>query len=205
MSSSEGSVAALRRRSASPAQVVQAVVGAPVHPLMVTELAPLGLDGEAERFVARQLVPELVESADLVLGASLRHRSTVVEQAPGALPIAFGLREFAGSRSPSTRRCSPPRRWPVPTRSSSGHGTAAALVPPVPPQDDLIPDPIGGPPFRSLHCGEIDRRLRYGDCGDHQPVGALSGHLARAERRNSILADHEEQVSCRLLPDRVII
>jgi protein-tyrosine phosphatase len=125
---------------------VQAVVGAPVHPLMVTELAPLGLDGEAERFVARQLVPELVESADLVLGASPRHRSTVVEQAPGALPIAFGLREFARlaeSVDPSVLPSAPvARAHALVERARDRRG----MVPPVPPQDDLIPDPIGGPP-----------------------------------------------------------
>ena len=74
---------------------VRAVVGDPVYPAMRVELAPLGLDREAERFAARQLMPELIESADLVLGASPRHRSMVVHEVPSALPYSFGLREFA--------------------------------------------------------------------------------------------------------------
>ena len=49
----------------------------------------------AEGFVARQLQSSMIEQADLVLGATSRHRSAVVEQCPAALPITFGLREFA--------------------------------------------------------------------------------------------------------------
>jgi protein-tyrosine phosphatase len=124
---------------------VQAVVGAPVHPYMLTELAPLGLDREAERFVARQFVPEFIESADLVLGAEPRHRSTVVERAPGALPITFGLREFArlaASVDSSALPAAPvARAHMLVERARDRRG----LVPPVEPEDDVIPDPIGGP------------------------------------------------------------
>ena len=37
----------------------------------------------------------MIERSHLVLGATSRHRSAVVEQCPAALPITFGLREFA--------------------------------------------------------------------------------------------------------------
>jgi protein-tyrosine phosphatase len=111
---------------------------------MVTELAPLGLDREAERFVARQFVPEFVGSADLILGAGPRHRSTVVEQAPSALPLAFGLREFARlaeSVDASTLPSAPvARAHALVERARERRG----MVPPVSPHDDLIPDPIGG-------------------------------------------------------------
>jgi protein-tyrosine phosphatase len=124
---------------------VHAVVGAAVHPQMRTELAPLGLDREARRFSARQLVPRLVESADLVLGASPQHRSTVLEQVPGALPIVFGLREFARLAASVDAATLPPppvaRAHMLVDRARDRRG----MVPPVAPEDDLIPDPISGP------------------------------------------------------------
>jgi protein-tyrosine phosphatase len=123
---------------------VQAVVGAPVHPRMLTELAPLGLDREGARFSARQFVPELGESADLILGAGPQHRSTVVEWAPAALPIAFGMREFARlaeSVDPDTLPAAPvARAHALVERARDRRG----LAPPVAPEDELIPDPIGG-------------------------------------------------------------
>ncbi len=124
---------------------VQAVVGAPVHPDMCKELAPWGLEPEAERFAARQLVPELVESADLVLGASPQHRSTVVREVPAALPFAFGLREFARLAAAVDAAALPSqpvaRAHALVEKARDRRG----LLPPVAPEDDLIPDPIGGP------------------------------------------------------------
>lgn len=75
---------------------VQAVVGSGVHPDSRAELAPWNLHGaHADGFVARQLRSAMIEQSDLVLGATVRHRSAVVQRCPAALPIAFSLREFA--------------------------------------------------------------------------------------------------------------
>jgi protein-tyrosine phosphatase len=75
---------------------VQAVVGSAMHPDSRAELAPWNLDGShADGFVARQLRSAMIEQSHLVLGATSRHRSAVVERCPAALPIAFSLREFA--------------------------------------------------------------------------------------------------------------
>jgi protein-tyrosine phosphatase len=142
-------IGALGGRSASAFRIcsagVQAVVGAPVHPRMLTELAPLGLDREGERFTARQFVPELVESTDLVLGAGPSHRSTIVERAPAALPITFGLREFARLAASVDASALPgapvARAHALVERARDRRG----LVPPVSPEDNLIPDPINGP------------------------------------------------------------
>ena len=75
---------------------VAAVVGSAMHPDSRAELAPWNLDGAiADDFVARQLQSSMIERAHLVLGATSRHRSAVVEQCPTALPITFSLPEFA--------------------------------------------------------------------------------------------------------------
>ncbi|MFR9800848.1 hypothetical protein ACL02T_00920 [Pseudonocardia sp. RS010] len=76
---------------------VNAVVGEMMHPDTRDELAPWGLDGTAQAgaFRARQLRSSLVRNSDLVLGASLRHRSAIVEREPAGLKTTFALREFA--------------------------------------------------------------------------------------------------------------
>jgi protein-tyrosine phosphatase len=122
---------------------VGAVVGAGMHPDSRAELAPWGLDGaHSAGFTARQLHPSMIGAGDLVLGATPRHRSAVVEQCPAALPIAFGLREFARLAAAVD-----PGRLP-------DHPVARAhtlvelarqqrgLVPPDPGGDD-VPDPVG--------------------------------------------------------------
>src|SRR6476469_6254579 len=49
----------------------------------------------AEGFVARTLLPEHVESADLVLTATRAHRGKVATLHPRALRYVFAFREFA--------------------------------------------------------------------------------------------------------------
>jgi protein-tyrosine phosphatase len=120
-----------------------------MHPDSRAELAPWGLDGAvAGRFVARQLRSAMVLESDLVLGATPRHRSAVVERAPAALPITFSLREFARLSEAVDLDELPPD--PV-ERARALVELARAqrgLVPP-PDDGDEIPDPIGGP--RSAH------------------------------------------------------
>jgi protein-tyrosine phosphatase len=75
---------------------VRAVVGSAMHPESRAELAPWNLHGaHAERSIARQLRSAMIERSHLVLGATSRHRSAVVERCPAALPITFSVREFA--------------------------------------------------------------------------------------------------------------
>ena len=124
---------------------IQAVVGSGMHPDSRAELAPWNLQGAAaEGFVARQLQSAMIEQSDLVLGATTRHRSAVVELCPAALPITFGIREFARLAAA------------VDTDELPAHPVARAhalvelarlrrgLVPPSP-DGDVIPDPIGQP------------------------------------------------------------
>lgn len=56
-------------------------------------LQELGID--ATHHVGQRLTPGLVNAADLILTATIEHRSTVVQQAPLAFRRAFTLREFA--------------------------------------------------------------------------------------------------------------
>jgi protein-tyrosine phosphatase len=124
---------------------VQAVVGAQMHPDSRHELMPWGLDGPvAGRFTARQLRSTMVEESDLILGANPRHRSSVVERSPEGLPKTFGLREFARLAKAVDASALP--EHPV----QRAHALVdlgrrqRGLLPPVDPDDDRVPDPMGG-------------------------------------------------------------
>ncbi len=121
---------------------IRAVTGAPVHPASRAQLAPWGLDGvHSEHFVARQLDRNSIAGVHLVLGASPRHRSAVLEEFPELLGATFSLLEFArlvSNSTPSRLPIDPVRRaHAVVEQAWSARGA-------VPPGDDRIPDPIGG-------------------------------------------------------------
>lgn len=122
---------------------VRAVVGASVHGQALAELAPWGLDGvHAARFAARQLDRSVVEGVDLVLGATPRHRSAVLERFPELLGATFSLREFARLAALVDADTLPSdlvQRSRVLVGEVRGlRGTVAD------PGDDRIPDPMGG-------------------------------------------------------------
>jgi protein-tyrosine phosphatase len=124
---------------------VQAVVGGQMHPDSRHELMPWGLDGPvAGRFTARQLRAEMVDDADLILGANPRHRSSVVECNPAGLPKTFGLREFvrlARAVDPAALPEQPVERAHALVELGRRQ---RGLLPPVDPGDDRVPDPMGG-------------------------------------------------------------
>ncbi len=125
---------------------VGAVVGAPAHPDTCIELTPWGLDRAGRRFAARQLQPVMAQQADLVLGATTRHRSAVVEQTPAAVHSAFALREFArlaASVDPADLPVAPVARAHALVELAR---LRRGLVRPCSREDDEVPDPIGLPP-----------------------------------------------------------
>jgi protein-tyrosine-phosphatase/O-antigen ligase len=125
----------------------RAVVGAGMHPDTRAELRRwASADPGADGFAARQLSAGMVEQADLVLGLDPIHRSLVVECTPAALPIGFGLREFARLAEAVDPADLPPgpmaRAFELVDRARRLRG----VVPPRPPAELRIPDPMGGPP-----------------------------------------------------------
>ncbi|HEY0215751.1 MAG TPA: low molecular weight phosphatase family protein [Cellulomonas sp.] len=125
---------------------VGAVVGSAVAPPMAALLSTEGL--AADGFVARQLEPEMLRTADLVLTMTRRHRATVVQMAPPAVRRTFTLREAA-------RLCTTVDPAALPSLAASGvAGRLRALIPlaaagrgtvlaPAPQADDVV-DPYGG-------------------------------------------------------------
>lgn len=72
---------------------LQAVVGAPIHAPMAELLEVRGVD--TANFAARQLEPDLVKQADLVIGFTRRHRAAAVTMYPAAVRHTFTLLELA--------------------------------------------------------------------------------------------------------------
>jgi len=110
-----------------------AVVGAPVHPLTAAALARLGIDCAGH--AGRQLVPEQVAGADLVLGMTREHRAAAVRLHPPTVSRAYTFAELARLASGAAD----PAALLEQTRAIRGVVRAAA------PADDDVADPIGRP------------------------------------------------------------
>jgi protein-tyrosine phosphatase len=70
-----------------------AVVGAPMHEQSLRLLSDAGLDGLA--FRARQVTPELIHAADLIIGATREHAAAVGWLVPEAFDRAHSLGDLA--------------------------------------------------------------------------------------------------------------
>jgi protein-tyrosine phosphatase len=70
-----------------------AMVGYPISPLMADRLVGLGVP--VDGFAARQLTPDLIRQADLVLTMEKQQRRWVVDRVPEAVRKVFTLRELA--------------------------------------------------------------------------------------------------------------
>ena len=89
-----------------------------MHPDSRAELQPWNLHtAAAERFTARQLRSAMVAESDLVLGATPRHRSAVVERLPAAravdAPECAGRDELRGAEGHEHGRWRAQADWMV--------------------------------------------------------------------------------------------
>jgi protein-tyrosine phosphatase len=119
-----------------------ATVGDPMDPVAATLLKELG--GSRPEGAARRLTAELVEQADLVLGAATEHRDAAVRLAPvRALRRAFTLREFARLVRPEDAAG---LACPAERAAALVEGAALRRAPaPGGPEDDDVADPYGAP------------------------------------------------------------
>jgi protein-tyrosine phosphatase len=107
--------------------------GSPMDRAAARELRRLG--GDPAGFRSRQLVAAHVEAADLVLTATVAHRSVVLTEAPGALRRTFTIREMAGLAATLTPDSDLAR---LVAQAAASRGAA--------PIDDLdVIDPYGAP------------------------------------------------------------
>lgn len=111
---------------------VGAMVGYAMSKYASAELQ--GYGGDPTGFAARQLTPDLIEDADLILTATRELRSQVLSEAPGALRRTFTILEFAAlaTMADVTASGSPGEvvKW------AGAHRSAAAAV------EQDVPDPF---------------------------------------------------------------
>ncbi len=113
-------------------------VGQPVDPTVHRLLSARGLRVSGR---ARQLTPDIVRAADLVLTMTAAQRTAVVSRVPAAVRRTFTLREFA-----ALARLSGPLGDPEPPARLAALVRSAGRLRPlhVPSHDDDVPDPYGG-------------------------------------------------------------
>lgn len=123
---------------------IEAVVGSRIHPDTRRQLDPWGLAGAyADRFTARQLEAKMVEEADVVLTATVEHRTAVLGLCPPALPRTFTMLEFArliAGLDPTALPLDPVQRAHALVRLAP---TQRGLNRAADPADDSIADPMG--------------------------------------------------------------
>ena len=108
------------------------LAGQPMEPNAAAQLVALG--GDPSGFVARRLDQQMVESADLVLTATVRIRQAVLQVAPTALRRTFTLLEFAELAADSTTES----LTDLVADAARRRGTVAGA-------DLDVPDPMGMP------------------------------------------------------------
>lgn len=133
-----------------------ALVGEPMTDDAAAVLREYG--GDPSGFVARSLVADDIESADLVLTATRDHRSQVVTEAPRAAGKTATVREFARLLNDVTI-ADIVAAGADPARQMAAVATAAfsrrGLVPAVEPAEDDIPDPFRGPHEGYVEAGRL--------------------------------------------------
>jgi low molecular weight protein-tyrosine phosphatase len=133
----------------------RAPVGAAIHPATRAELAGWGVTGPAvDGHYACQVDAALLSVADLVLTAERHHRALVVQAHPEALRTTFCLREF--HRLLSTVDHLAPADPVARLHAAVAEVTARrGTIPPVPPDQDAVPDPYGGPAAAHRHSATM--------------------------------------------------
>lgn len=132
-----------------------AVVGADMDPEARATLVERGLDPAG--FVARQLEPAHIASADLVLTATRQHRGEVLGMAPLAMRRAFTIRELARLSTCVTMDDAADELAGIEQVRARIAAAAAARGESRPdfPDDDDIVDPYRQPPAAFRACAEL--------------------------------------------------
>ena len=112
---------------------VRALAGHPMDASSAAELERIG--GDPAGFVSAQLTASMVESAGLVLTATVDLRSRVLAESPRALRRTFTLREFAALVA-DAEPASDPVELVAAAAQRRGRGSVAEYD---------LPDPIGRP------------------------------------------------------------
>lgn len=134
---------------------VRACPGRPIHPGTRAALAVWGVDASPEVFAARRLDVTMIMKADLLLTADEWHRSAIAWMDSDAVPKVYGMRRFARMlRTLDQRRlpADPMRRALLILEWAPG---LHAALPHVPPDEEVVPDPVDGGPWEHLRAADL--------------------------------------------------
>jgi protein-tyrosine phosphatase len=137
---------------------VRATPGARLHPETRMALAVWGIEVPSAgpgAFAARRLDDAAIVRADLVLTAEESHRAAIAWLIADALPKVYGLRRFARMLRLIDQRRLPadPGRRALQIMEWAPRIHADLL--PVPPANDIVPDPIAGTTAEHLHAADL--------------------------------------------------
>lgn len=149
--------AALQRFAFASAGV-RATPGQPIHPSTRSALAVWGV-GAVETgpaaFRSRRLDEKAIAGADLILTAEEAHRAAIVWLAPEALPKAYGMRRFARMLRTVDQGLLPADPVRRASRIMELAPRLHAALPPVPLDQEAIPDPINRGPRDHLLAADL--------------------------------------------------
>jgi protein-tyrosine phosphatase len=132
--------------------------GSAMHKGSATVLANCGIDPAG--FVTRTVDSSVLATADLVLTAGREHRAACVSLAPAKVRQAFTLRQFTRMVSavpapPGLADLTVPDRMRALVEQVNAN---RHLVPPVPAEEDDLPDPVNKPIEAFEDCADEIRR-----------------------------------------------
>jgi len=132
----------------------RAVYGSAMEP--TSELVLRSLGGDGRNFQARQIDPEMVAAADVILTMTRQHRTRVLNTSPRSLPRTFTLREAQSllERVPCSGLSSPKDLDRRCRELVAEMGRQRATRHSARPRSDDIRDPIGADPGTFVTVGE---------------------------------------------------
>ncbi len=125
---------------------VRATAGTPMHPYTRDALTAWGqpLYRAAGDFAARRLSVPMIDAADLILTAEESQRQAVAWVSSDAVPKMYGMRRFAQIIAAAGREQLPPDPTGRAFRLLELAPGLQATLPPPPPGEESIADPMGG-------------------------------------------------------------
>ena len=137
---------------------VRANPGRPIHPSTRSALAVWGI-GAVETgpaaFRSRRLDERMIAGADLILAAEEAHRAAIVWLSSDALGKVYGMRRFARILRSVDQGRLPPDPVHRALQIMEWAPRLQAALPPVPPDQEAIPDPVNGSPHDHLLAADL--------------------------------------------------
>ncbi|MGE3257817.1 hypothetical protein [Pseudonocardia sp.] len=133
---------------------IRATPGRPMHPGTRAALDVWAVPDDTP-FASRRLDEKMIISSDLVLTMEESHRAAIAWLAGDAVHKVYGLRRFARMVQSLDPRRLPPDPVHRALRIVEWAPRLHAGLPPVPPEQEAVPDPVTGGPQEHLRSADL--------------------------------------------------